>query len=482
MDAHVTESPDTPSDREGPEEGASPTQQPAAGQRPETGAGAAPHAPGGESGTDRPAGKSTARWAERPTNRGLPIWPLGRRPSSDGPGPPRTQRRRKRLMRWAAVGVAALVLVAAGTGWALYTKLNGNIRTDSATRNELEKYEAERPEAGPPDVENILLIGSDNRGDGNGKYGEDSGTQRSDTTILLHLAGDRQSATAVSIPRDLMVQVPRCKRSDGKQVDSQTVQFNWAFQFAGAACTIRTVEKMTGIRITHHMIIDFVGFKKMVDAVHGVDVCLPRPVNDPAAHLVLPAGRQTLRGEAALGYVRARKSMGNGSDTQRMERQQQFLGALVKKVQSNGVLLNPTRLYPVLDAATSSLTTDEDLASLTGLYELVRSMRSIPTERVQFLTVPRQEYRFDANRDELVQPDAKRLFGQLRKDLPVEVEPVRDADAARTGNAPSPHGATSSPDPSNTTSPDGKPDGSPSPSGGSDPTFPGTTAERGICE
>ncbi|NUK13658.1 LCP family protein, partial [Streptomyces lunaelactis] len=153
---------------------------------------------------------------------------------------------------------------------------------------------------------------------------------------------------------------------------SRTVQFNWAFQFAGAACTIRTVEKMSRIRIDHHMIIDFVGFKKMVDAVHGVEVCLPRPVNDVAAHLVLPAGRQTLHGEAALGYVRARKSLGNGSDTQRMERQQQFLGALVKKVQSNGVLLNPTRMYPLLDAATSSLTTDEDLASLTGLYELVR--------------------------------------------------------------------------------------------------------------
>lgn len=165
--------------------------------------------------------------------------------------------------------------------------------------------------------------------------------------------------------------------------------FNYAFQKGGSACTIRTVEKLTGVRIDHHMVVDFHGFKDMVDAVDGVEICLTKPINDKAAKLKLPAGRVTLNGEQALGYVRARKSIGNGSDTDRMDRQQRFLGALVNKVQSNDVLLNPVRLYPVLDAATSSLTTDPDLASLRGLYDLVRGLRDIPTERVQFLTVPR---------------------------------------------------------------------------------------------
>lgn len=104
----------------------------------------------------------------------------------------------------------------------------------------------------------------------------------------------------------------------------------------------------------------------------------------------------------------------------------------MKKVQSNGVLLNPARLYPVLDAATSSLTTDAALASLKGLYELVRSTRSIPTGRVQFMTVPRREYRYDPNRDELVQPDAGRLFGQLHNDLPVTVKPPPDTGGSRS--------------------------------------------------
>ncbi|MFD5737661.1 LCP family protein [Streptomyces sioyaensis] len=411
--------------------------------------------------TDTPEPPRFAGWDERPAGG----------PGPDRPGPPRIPPRRRHRWRWAAAVAVGALLAGSAAGWVVYTKLNGNIRTDSATERELRKWESERPPAGPPNAENVLLIGSDSRKGGNRRYGRSSG-QRSDTTMLLHLAADRKSATAVSIPRDLMVEVPHCKRADGTETGPRTAQFNSAFALGGPACTIRTVEKLTRIRIAHYMILDFVGFTRMVDAVGGVQVCLNRPVQDTEAHLTLPAGRQTLHGEAALGYVRARKSLGNGSDTQRMQRQQQFLGALVKKVQSNGVLLNPTRLYPVLDAATSSLTTDAALASLRGLYELVRSTRSIPTDRVQFLTVPRQEYRYDRNRDELVQPDAERLFGQLRRDLRVTVTPPPDSAEVpvRTGDD----------------SPAGRPEGSPSPAPSSGPSsgpaFPGTTAEHGSCE
>ncbi|WSK12816.1 LCP family protein [Streptomyces celluloflavus] len=403
--------------------------------------------------------------------------------SSDGPGPPRTPPHRRHRLRWAALAAAVTVLVATGTGWAFYKKLNGNIRTDNVTQHELARHESERPTEGPQDAQDILLIGSDDRGGDNGEYGEDSGTQRSDTAILLHLAADRRSATAVSIPRDLMAQIPSCTRPDGSSTKAQLAQFNWSFQFGGAACTIRTVEEMTGVRIDHHIVLDFVGFKKMVDAVDGVEVCLTKPVNDHAAHLVLPAGRQTLRGEDALGYVRARKSLGDGSDTERMGRQQGFLGALVKKVQSNGVLLNPARLYPLLDAATGSLTTDKGLASLSGLYELVHSMRGIPADRIQFLTVPRQQYRYDHNRDELVQPDADKLFARLRTDRPVTVQPPEStADGVPTGA-----GQTTAPDRKATagTPGDGASDGPgeskpPSPADAG-PAFPGTTADHGVC-
>jgi LCP family protein required for cell wall assembly len=359
------------------------------------------------------------------------------------------------------------LLGAAGVGWSLYKKLEGNIRTDSHTTNELEKYDKERPTPVVHNAQNILLIGSDTReGKGNSKYGQNGGGQRSDTTILLHLAADRESATAVSIPRDLMVGIPACTTSDGEKTKARYAQFNWAYQFGGAACTIRTVEKLTDIRIDHYMVMDFQGFKKMVDAVDGVTICLKEPVDDKDAHLKLPAGKQTLNGEEALGYVRARKSIGDGSDTERMDRQQQFLGALVDKVQSNGVLLNPARLYPVLDAATSSLITDPGLDSLKDLYELARGVRNIPTENVYFMTVPRQPYTHDPNRDELVQPDADELFKRLREDAPLAVSP--DGEEAKDTEKTENKGQGGS---------EGPGAASPSPT----PTFRGHTAAPATC-
>ena len=341
-----------------------------------------------------------------------------------------TRRRRRRWLRAAGLAVVVMVLAAAGAGWALYAKLDGNITPDEEAAAELARYERERPTSLVRGAQNILVIGSDSRsGNGNRRYGRDSGTERSDTTILLHLSAGRRSATAMSLPRDLMVDVPGCRRPDGSRTKPMLAMFNYAFQVGGSACTVRTVERLTDIRVDHYVVVDFHGFKDMVDAVDGVEVCLAEPIHDKAAKLRLPAGRVKLDGEQALGYVRARKSLGNGSDTDRMDRQQRFLGALVNKVRGNDVLLNPVRLYPVLDAATSSLTTDPGLASLRGLYELVRGVRDIPTERVQFLTVPRESYVYNANRDQLVEPEAEKLFERLRADKPVAVT------AATTGNS-----------------------------------------------
>ncbi|MET7692035.1 LCP family protein [Streptomyces sp. NPDC005483] len=362
---------------------------------------------------------------------------LGPGAGSSASGKGLIRRRRRRRLAGAGLGVGVLVLAAAGAGWAVYAKLDGNITADDAAAEELARYEKDRPTSLVKGAQNILLIGSDSRsGDGNGQYGRDSGTERSDTTILLHLSAGRRTATAVSLPRDLMVEVPSCLGPDGTRGEPVFTMFNSAFQKGGSACTIRTVEKLTGIRIDHHVVVDFHGFKDMVDAVDGVEICLTKPIRDKAAELTLPAGKVTLNGEQALGYVRARKSLGDGSDTDRMDRQQRFLGALVNKVQSNDVLLNPVKLYPVLDAATSSLTTDPDLASLRGLYELVRRLRDIPTERVQFLTVPREPYAYNANRDQLVEAEAEELFARLRTDAPVAVaEEVPQDSATKNPNS-----------------------------------------------
>ncbi|MEU6308453.1 LCP family protein [Streptomyces chartreusis] len=382
----------------------------------------------------------------------------------------------RRWVRRGAIGVGLVVVVAGGVAWGVYAKLDSNITADEAAAAELARYEKERPTSLVRGAQNILVIGSDSRaGAGNRRYGKDSGTERSDTTILLHLSSDRRSATAVSIPRDLMVDIPGCRRSDGRRSEPMFAMFNYAFQVGGSACTVRTVERMTNIRMDHHMVIDFHGFKEMVDALDGVEICLSKPIDDKAAKLRLPAGKVTLDGEQALGYVRARKSLGNGSDTDRMDRQQRFLAALVHKAQSNDVLLNPVRLYPVLDAATSSLTTDPALANLRGLYELARGVRDIPTERVQFLTVPRESYVYNSNRDQLVEPEAERLFERLRIDAPVEV--VNSTDKSQESPRGSSHKRSSGGDQKSGAKGSDEPAGSTSPA----PTFRGSTAAENPC-
>ncbi|MET8728570.1 LCP family protein [Streptomyces parvus] len=477
MDADVTDSAGPPSDPDRPEasegggqqdgtpQGDVPQEKGPAAAEADTADGAGAAGPEAEAGAaasgEAEGGSEPAAGPVRGGADGVQTW-------ADQPKDGILAARRSHWLRWTALAASFLVLIAAGVGWWMYKKLDGNITTDTGAVAELKAYEKERPTPVVVDAQNILLIGSDSRAGDNRKYGrDDGGSQRSDTTILLHLAADRKSATAVSIPRDLMVEIPSCRTADDKKTRERFTQFNAAFELGGTACTIRTVERMTGIRVDHHMVVDFNGFKDMVDAVDGVEICLKEPINDKDAHLELPAGRQTLNGEEALGYVRARKSLGNGSDTERMERQQQFLGALVNKMQSNGVLLNPTRLYPVLDAATKSLTTDPGLASLRDLYDLVRGMRDVPTEQVQFLTVPRQPYRNNPNRDELVEPDAGDLFKQLREDKPVAVVPADELEEAERDQE---------------SGRDGKPDDAASESPTPTPTYSGSSAADDLCK
>lgn len=321
----------------------------------------------------------------------------------------------KRVLIGVTVTVALCLVAGSVAAYVLYRKLDGNITTEDLTAKI--GPEQERPPVVAHDAVNILLMGSDDRSGDNKTYGDiGEGTKRSDTTILMHLAADRKSSVAISIPRDLMVDIPSCVRDDGSKSRAYRDQFNHAFEIGGAACTIKTIEQMTRIRVDHHIVIDFSGFKQMVDAVDGVDVCLPEPMRDTAAKLDLPAGKQKLDGEEALAYVRARKNVDDGSDTQRMTRQQRFLAALVKKVKVGDLLTQPWKLYNLLDAGTRSITADPGLSSLEDLMDLLDSIKGIPNERVAFLTVPRQPYRLDTDRDELVQPKANRLFDAIRLD------------------------------------------------------------------
>jgi LCP family protein required for cell wall assembly len=361
----------------------------------------------------------------------------------------REQVRKHRVMRAAAISLATVLVVALTAGFFVYRHLEGNIDSLDVT----EALGTDRPEEiVPKDVEhkplNILLLGSDTREGQTGNIGGDT-PGLSDTTILLHLSADRDRAYGVSIPRDLMVERPSCQRKDGNGEDPGGLdQFNAAYAIGGPACTIRTVEEMSDVRINHFVVVDFNGFKAMVDALDGVPVCVPQEVNDDIGKIYLPAGSYEVKGQQALSYVRLRHELSENGDIGRMKRQQAFLASMANKAISAGTLANPVRLYNFLDAATNSLTTDPGLASLQRLGGLAKQLKDIGLDKIQFLSIPFETYAPDPNRLQLA-PAADDIWAKLRKDQSLS----RKQSLGITTAAQDPDGQTKGPEPSTGASP-----------------------------
>ena len=331
----------------------------------------------------------------------------------------REEVRKHRVLRAAVISVAAVLVVALTAGFFVYRHLEGNIEALDVT----DQLGDDRPdEIVQKDVEhkplNILLLGSDTReGQAGGIGGDTPGL--SDTTILLHLSADRSRAYGVSIPRDLMVERPECEKKDGSGTDPGGLnQFNAAYAVGGPACTIKTVEEISDIRINHFVVVDFNGFRAMVDALDGVPVCVPEEVNDDIGKIYLPAGSYEVKGQQALSYVRLRHGLSENGDIGRMKRQQTFLASMANKAISAGTLANPVRLYNFLDAATKSLTTDPGLASLKHLAGLAKQLKDIGLDKIQFLSIPFETYEPDPNRLQLA-PEADRIWERLRHDEPL---------------------------------------------------------------
>jgi LCP family protein required for cell wall assembly len=338
----------------------------------------------------------------------------------------------RRVLTVMATVLAVLLVGGTATAFVAYRHFNGNINKVLLSEKLLPSKDRPAVVAEDPKAKNILVMGSDKR---KGKNALNVAGQRSDTTILVHLAADRKSATAVSIPRDTMVPIPECQRADGTVLAAQSIQmFNEAFSRGGPACTIKTVEKLTKIRIDNYVVVDFTGFKDMVDALGGVKVCLPYAVNDPQSHLNLSAGTHTVKGQQALAYVRTRHALGNGSDLSRIDRQQAFIGSMVSKVKNKGLLLRPDRLYNFLAAATHSLTTD--YGSLKAMAGLAQDVKSLPTKDVTFLTAPTEAYPPDHNRVQL-KASAATVWRSLRFDQPLPGKGPKPTSSPSSTSTPS---------------------------------------------
>ncbi|AUA15817.1 LytR family transcriptional regulator [Streptomyces sp. SID8382] len=344
--------------------------------------------------------------------------------SATGPDGPGRQRSGRRPLRIALlIVVSFLVLLGGGVGW-IYFKLNGNITTFGA-----DGLSDNRPE-GNAAGQNVLVIGSDSRSGDNSRLGGGSGdVGRSDTALLLHVYSDGKHAVGVSIPRDTLVDIPPCRLPDGSWTSTRrNAMFNSAFSVGetaqgNPACTQNTVERLTGLRMDHTVVIDFEGFSRMTSAVGGVQVCVPQdvyerdlsPSRTTRGKRIFSKGVQTVSGQKALDYVRIRHGIGDGSDIGRIQRQQAFISGLFKKVKSRG--FDPTTLYPLADAATKSMTVDPGLGSAKKLMSFAMSLKSIDLHNTKFITIP---WRYQGERVAVVQPDADQLWADIRADRTID--------------------------------------------------------------
>lgn len=341
-------------------------------------------------------GRSDAAVRDAPERGAEVPQPRRRRGAEPEPPPGRRNRRpvkkkskTKKIVAWTGGGLA-LVLVAAGSAGYLYLKhLEGNV---SAT----DVGSAAKQGFSKDDAFNILIIGTDKRtGAGNEGYGDKNSVGHADTNILLHVAKDRTNATALSIPRDMIVDVPDCEtvQPDGSRKvipGSSQVRFNTSLGQEGrdAGCTMRTVKAVTGITPDHFMMVDFNAVKTLTSAVGGVKVCLKHPVDDKDSHLRLPAGESKVEGEQALAFVRTRHAWGNQGDLDRIKVQQQFMGSLMRDMSSSDTLTNPRKLLDLAEAATNALTVDKGIKSVGTLKDIALEMKKVPPKNITFLTVP----------------------------------------------------------------------------------------------
>ncbi len=355
-------------------------------------------------------------------------------------------RRPRRLLRTLGALLASAFLVTAGVGWWAYRHLDGNIEAVPLDG----RGGAARADSTGRTPVNILVIGSDGRtseadcalGGGCARTGVQSG-QNADVELLVHLSADRSNATVMSIPRDTVTRIPACEdAATGASEPGYRGQINSALRY-GPACQVAAVHQLTGIPVDHFVQLDFAGVVTMSDAVGGVPVCVSDNVYDTYSHLKLAKGTHTLKGTAALEFVRSRHGFGDGSDLGRTLTQHLFLSAMIRQVKSAHTLANPAALYRLADAATKALTVDDGLGSVRKLAGLAVEFDKVPARRITFVTLQTDPDPADADRV-VVAPGAQALLSAIADDRSLTTG-ADDGPGTPSATAPAPRPASSVP-------------------------------------
>lgn len=285
---------------------------------------------------------------------------------------------------------------------------------------------------------NFLIAGSDSRV-GSGMIGPDS--VLNDVTMLVHVAQDQSSAVVVSIPRDMIISIPACPRLDGKgNYSAMSAQaMNTTLDYGGLACTVLTVEKLTGLKIPFAGLIQFQGVVQMADAVGGVDVCINGPMKDPYTGVnFAKAGTYTVNGAQALAFLRSRHGVGDGSDLGRISSQQVFLSSLMRKIKSDGTLSNVTKLYKLGVAATKNMELSANLTNVNTMVSMALVLKNIPLNRLTFVQYPSTTGAggIYAGKVAPVVSTATLLFNKIRADIPFTLDSGTGRGSVADPNAP----------------------------------------------
>jgi LCP family protein required for cell wall assembly len=341
---------------------------------------------------------------------------------------------RRHILRW--VAVATVVLLAAGT-LAAYLKYRAVY--DSITRITVSPGElGHRPQQYSTTSMNVLVYGVDSRAglDRHEQYILHTGDDQSDNTdtiMLVHISPGRHEVTVLSIPRDTMVPTYACSSGpgySGQQADPDSyIMINSLLPVGGPACLWKTVEQATGIYINHFIGIGMLGFVKVVNDLGGVNVCVPFNVYDPVSGMNLSAGEHHINGVQALAFWRTREDIGDGSDLQRIQRDQFLSAQVVKGVLSSGLLSNPFRLLTIVSDAAASMTTDSGM-TVSDLVSIGQSLRNLSSKNVQFLTAPNEAWPANQARVEFAQPQADEVFSAIAHDVTVPKVPVNPRPTA----------------------------------------------------
>jgi LCP family protein required for cell wall assembly len=290
---------------------------------------------------------------------------------------------------------------------------------------------------------NILIVGSDTRlgQDGiGGTYDEDESTLN-DVNILLHVSQDQTNAVAISIPRDMVVGIPECTDDSGYTKPYSTEPINVALSYGGLPCAVQTVSELTGLPIQFAGMITFNGVIAMADAIGGVPVCFTGPVDDPNTGLLInQAGTYELTGIDALAFLRSRAGVGDGSDLTRISSQQVYLSSLVRKLQSEGTLSDPTKIYNLASAALSNMQFSSSLGNIPTMTSIALALKDIPIDRITFVQYPGTTGGTGVYQDK-VQPNedaAAQLMAYVAADQPFVLADTESGGSTADPNAPAP--------------------------------------------